>query len=475
MEEQLIEILVSAVCAAYYDTRKNEVCRIFIPGDSRRFDKFEKTLRRKMIARWQEFLLKHGVEAVRLAECDWLHRYLQYQDSVADLYEYVQNSGNVWKKRLSGREESIFLQNMAAKAGRYGGECGAGILAVEGHLIFSEKRRLTKSKENVILDFYSIVLEGIRDTFEEILPKAETSCAEEQNENACAQVFNNLEQENLGNEELLWYIRYVISHELRDFGEQMVKIAKNGQRKAWVRQAAVEYVCRFMSVEEICEKLLPDLHGKLFYWVVARLADTREEGLKVQLKSYVERYSGQEMMQDICLVKMQDREGVERIRRYLERRHYIPRKLENLDLITALGEIREASLLDEVDRLIELMMRDSFRDRKYNGLLVSLVRTLSTIASSGEWAYVQVKELLERKEGDCWRRYQECMETITDRAGETALKKSAQTLTVLLRMREDICWRISDYRKSGYRILPDNASAIDAFSQVLADESHSPL
>lgn len=249
-----------------------------------------------------------------------------------------------------------------------------------------------------------------------------------------------------------------------------MKIAKNGQRKAWVRQAAVEYVCRFMPVGEICDRLLPDLHGKLFYWTVARLASTRDAGLKKQLENYVERYSGQEMKRDICLIKMQEREGVVRIRRYLERRHYAPRKLEYPDMIMALGEIRETELLDELARLTELMMRDNFRDREHNGLLVSLIRALSAIASGGERAYAQVQELLERKEADCLRQYQACMEAATDCEGEAALRKSAQKLAMLLRMREDIRWRLRNCQKRCCPVLPGNASANDTFSPVLAGE-----
>ncbi|MCI8269517.1 MAG: hypothetical protein HFG55_07650 [Lachnospiraceae bacterium] len=472
MEERLIDILVSAVCAAHYDTKRNDVCRIFIPGDSRMFDKFEKTLRKRMTARWQEFLLEHGTEAARLAGWDWLHRYLRYQDPVADLYGYVQAGSDIWKQRTDEREERAFLRDAVVKASCYGAECGAGILAEEGRLVFSEKRRLTGAEERMILDFYRFVLEGIRETFIEILPKAETSRTEalEKNGYACAQALNNLEQENLDNEELLRYIRYCISRELRDFKEPMVKIAKNGQRKAWVRQAAVEYVCRFMPVGEICDRLLPDLHGKLFYWAVARLASTRDAGLKKQLENYVERYSGQEMKRDICLVKMQEREGVVRIRRYLERRHYAPRKLEYPDMIMALGEIRETELLDELARLTELMMRDSFRDREHNGLLVSLIRALSAIASGGERAYAQVQELLERKEADCLRQYQACMEAATDCEGEAALRKSAQKLAMLLRMREDIRWWLRNCQKRCCPVLPGNASANDTFSPVLVGE-----
>lgn len=172
MEERLIDILVSAVCAAHYDTKRNDVCRIFIPGDSRMFDKFEKTLRKRMTARWQEFLLEHGTEAARLAGWDWLHRYLRYQDTVADLYGYVQAGSDIWKQRTDEREEPVFLRDAVVKASCYGAECGAGILAEEGRLVFSEKRRLTGAEERMILDFYRFVLEGIRETFIEILPKA---------------------------------------------------------------------------------------------------------------------------------------------------------------------------------------------------------------------------------------------------------------------------------------------------------------
>ena len=99
----------------------------------------------------------------------------------------------------------------------------------------------------------------------------------------------------------------------------MVNVAKNGQWKAWVRQAAAEYACRFMDVGTICIELLSGLHGKLFYWTAEQFIDTRDKRLKDQLRNYARYYTGQEMQQDVCLVKMQDKDGVRRICGYLER------------------------------------------------------------------------------------------------------------------------------------------------------------
>lgn len=122
MKESLIEGLYSAVCASYYDTRRDPVCRIFVPGDGRMFNKFEKVLRRTVTAGWQEFLREYEKEAVKLAESGWLHRYLQYQEVVSNLYDYaLEREQNYRSDRRSQKrtEESEFLKTMVERSRHY--------------------------------------------------------------------------------------------------------------------------------------------------------------------------------------------------------------------------------------------------------------------------------------------------------------------------------------------------------------------
>lgn len=408
MKESLIEGLYSAVCASYYDTRRDPVCRIFVPGDGRMFNKFEKVLRRTVTAGWQEFLREYEKEAVKLAESGWLHRYLQYQEVVSNLYDYaLEREQNYRSDRRSQKrtEESEFLKTMVERSRHYAYECGSGTSGKEGGTVSAEGKILTAAEGQALRGLYGMVIQSIENTIREITPKLKGSCCFAENEAESerekmtdAQVLENLFSKRMENEELWWHIRYCIDHGILGCEDLMTGIARNGRWKAWVRQTAVEYVCRFMEVGEICERLLPALHGKLFYWAVARLAGTQDERLKRHLKRYAECYTGQEILQDICLAKMQDREGVQRIRRYLEKRRRMPRRLENPDLLLAIGEITEAELLDEMGYLLDLMMRDSFRDRSQYGLQVSLVRALSSVAMSGKAAEEAVWELLEKKQ-----------------------------------------------------------------------------
>lgn len=172
-----------------------------------------------------------------------------------------------------------------------------------------------------------------------------------------------------------------------------------------MRQAAVEYCCRYMNEEEVCEKLLSGLYGKLFYWSVVQLADSQEERLKTVLDNYAEYYTGQEILRDACFVKLQDREAVKRIYRYLARMRRAPAILENPDPVFVIGDIRRVELLEELGKFLDLMIRDKFRDRKWNGLQVSLVSALTRIASNNQQEKDMVQNLLEEKLDYCWRQW----------------------------------------------------------------------
>ena len=50
----------------------------------------------------------------------------------------------------------------------------------------------------------------------------------------------NLANEKMENDEMWWHVRYCIDHEVKECTDLMVNLARNGQWKAWVRQAAVE-------------------------------------------------------------------------------------------------------------------------------------------------------------------------------------------------------------------------------------------
>lgn len=249
----------------------------------------------------------------------------------------------------------------------------------------------------MVCGFYEMAMGVVRDVIKEITPKVESTLIVrlmKNQEMTEVRILNNLMCEKLENDEMWWHIRYCIDHEIRGLEELMVNLAKNGQWKAWVRQAAAEYACRFMDVGTVCTELLSGLHGKLFYWTAEQFADTRDKRLKEQIKNYARYYTGQEMQQDVCLAKMQDKDGVRRICSYLERMKRMSRTVEPMDPILAIGEIGSVELLEELERLTDLLVRDDFRDRKWNGLQAALVSALGRVASAGGEEYRQIMEMM---------------------------------------------------------------------------------
>ena len=107
--------------------------------------------------------------------------------------------------------------------------------------------------------FYRMVIQAVRLTITEITPRPEKLQKVDlqgTDEEIRARVIYNLENEKLDNDEMWWHIRYCIDHEIRDYTDLMSRVAKHKCWKAWVRQAAAEYNCRFMEIGEVCERLL---------------------------------------------------------------------------------------------------------------------------------------------------------------------------------------------------------------------------
>ena len=48
-------ILLSGILDSFRNNRRNPVCRVFIPGDTRMFDKLPKALKKYMAQEWENF------------------------------------------------------------------------------------------------------------------------------------------------------------------------------------------------------------------------------------------------------------------------------------------------------------------------------------------------------------------------------------------------------------------------------------
>ena len=84
MGNETVSILMHVINSIYHDARCNPVCRVFVPGDTRMYDKFMKTLGRHLTeaaAAWETGCTSR--------EVPWFHHYLYYQLSVERAYAYA--------------------------------------------------------------------------------------------------------------------------------------------------------------------------------------------------------------------------------------------------------------------------------------------------------------------------------------------------------------------------------------------------
>ena len=72
-------MLMSGILDSFRNNRRNPVCRVFIPGDTRMFDKLPKALKKYMAQEWENFEKWQEPEAKGIINTAWYQRYLQYQ------------------------------------------------------------------------------------------------------------------------------------------------------------------------------------------------------------------------------------------------------------------------------------------------------------------------------------------------------------------------------------------------------------
>lgn len=212
-----------------------------------------------------------------------------------------------------------------------------------------------------------------------------------------AWVVRELENTQLEEERMWECLWYCVEHEVKEAEERIIKIACTRKRKWWVREVAVEYACRMMPLDELCDRVLPTLAGLQMIRVVERFLDTRDPMLIDFVWIYGEYYGKQKMACDALAIKMQDRRGLASFRNHLERRGAVTRAVVYPDPVEAIGEICEVELLDELERLLRLVLKDSFQDRKERSLRENVEKALRNVVKyGGEAAREQVVSLLER-------------------------------------------------------------------------------
>ncbi len=204
-----------------------------------------------------------------------------------------------------------------------------------------------------------------------------------------------LKHGKLGEDEMVRHLQYCVDHEVGEARERILLIARTKRRKWSVRKVAVEYVCRMLTVAELCEQVLPTLAGRQMIDVVERFKETEDPLLIDFVWNYGEYYGDQKMPCDAMAIEMQDRRGLASFRNHMERRGAVTKARLYPDPVCAIGQIYRVELLDELEKLLRLILKDSFRDRKDHGLRENLRLAFWNVATrGGEGAQVKVLELL---------------------------------------------------------------------------------
>lgn len=176
------------------------------------------------------------------------------------------------------------------------------------------------------------------------------------------QVITNLLTEDLKGDVMRWHIRYCRDHKIRECETVIRKLVKSPIRNLCVRMDALVYVCDGMSASEACQEVLSGLRGEMFFFGVEQFLDSRDGELADLVWAFGEQYPRQKYRCDIYLTLLQDRRGVESLRRHLQRRNGIPLDEVVPGPAEAVGQICSLELVEELERFLQTAWKDGFRD-----------------------------------------------------------------------------------------------------------------
>lgn len=210
------------------------------------------------------------------------------------------------------------------------------------------------------------------------------------------QIIENLMSGELKGDVMRWHIRYCIDYEIRECAPVILKAAGNPIRNVWVRKDALEYACHMLGIHEVCRDFLPGLKGELFFFVADFFRNTGDRELSDLIWNYGEQCPRQKLRSDICLTFMQDRRGVESLRRHLQKRNGMPRGWVFPGPAEAVRNICNIELADELEKLLRMAWKEGFRDDPDDSLLNAAAAALVTVGHSDAQGYKRVREIFER-------------------------------------------------------------------------------
>lgn len=226
------------------------------------------------------------------------------------------------------------------------------------------------------------------------------------------QVIQNLNGKVLWGTVAEYHITYCLEYQIRECAEPIIQIAKDSERKGSARRQAVKYTCWLMGVDECSKTILPLLDGEYFFEAVMELWDKPEAGKQLAdaVWDYRRRDHGAKWKWDwyACLVHLQDKRGLRAFRKELETMHKAPERQTYLDPVEELKKIRNAGLLQEVEKLTELAFGEGFQDWEIGGVKSCLIPALIAIACSGPQEQTRVLEFLDKMavqyESELWKK-----------------------------------------------------------------------
>lgn len=215
-------------------------------------------------------------------------------------------------------------------------------------------------------------------------------------EELCEQIARNLKA-GIANETVLsWHILYCIDHPDDVYTDTIARVAKNQLRKKWVRQIAMQYICKRMDADTACEQILPRMQGDMFFFVAEQYRRAGSERLARLVWHYGEKYATHKLRCDVMLIHLQNRRGIDSFINHIEKRHMLPVECRGYGAVEAIRNIDAPELLDELERFFALGLKNSFRDEPVNGILEAASDAMVHMAFVNPEEYDAVSDIFHR-------------------------------------------------------------------------------
>lgn len=216
-----------------------------------------------------------------------------------------------------------------------------------------------------------------------------------------------------------WHIRYCIDHGVVECRENLMKVARNHPRRMWLREIAMEYICRYTDPEVVKREILPRLQGELFFYTAQRIIRPGDEELADIIWDYGVRYAANKMHADVLLVFIQSRRGIDSFLWHTEKRHQLPPESREYGIVEAVRSLSRPEVFDQMERIFALCLRDRFRDDPNYSLRTAIADAFVQLAWSQPEAREKVRNMFVKYQEKCgevsWK--QEYLRNCMKRAG----------------------------------------------------------